>query len=78
MVKVPNYEKRLNRQYLPPYFSRNRCVLISRSDIVTERNRIGDKVDVFEISPEEAIDIDTFGDLRYAETILSAKSGFLC
>ena len=47
--------------------------MISRSDIVTEKNRIGDKVDVFEISPEEAIDIDTFGDLRYAETILSAK-----
>jgi CMP-N-acetylneuraminic acid synthetase len=71
--KVPNYEKRLNRQYLPPYFIETGAFLISRSDIVTEKNRIGDKVDVFEISPEEAIDIDTFGDLRYAETILSAK-----
>lgn len=71
--KVPNYEKRLNRQYLPPYYSETGAFVISDSKIVTENTRIGKTVDVYPVTEEEAVDIDTFADLHYVETILQNK-----
>ena len=64
--KVPNYKKRLNRQYLPPEYQETGAFVISKANIVTERTRIGEKVDVYEISESEAQDIDTFSDLQNA------------
>ena len=57
---VPAYSKRLNRQYLPPYYVETGAFLISRREVVTPKSRIGVKVDVFEISDDEAMDIDDF------------------
>lgn len=71
--KVPNYKQRLNRQYLPAQYNETGAFVISRKEIVTENTRIGDKIDVFEISEDEAVDIDTFADLQYVETILQSK-----
>lgn len=71
--KVPNYKERLNRQYLPPQYNETGAFVISKSDIVTENTRIGEKMDVYEISEDEAVDIDTFEDLQYVETILQNK-----
>ena len=71
--KVPNYKERLNRQYLPPYYLETGAFLISRASIVTEKTRIGHNVDVFEISQPEAIDVDTFADLKYVESVLSSQ-----
>lgn len=68
--KIPNYSKRLNRQVLPPHYVENGAFIISKYDVVNEQTRIGNKVDVFEIPQEEAIDIDTYADLKYAENIL--------
>lgn len=68
--KVPNYEKRLNRQYLPPCYMETGAFVISRSAVVTENTRIGDKVDIFEVSESEAVDVDTFSDLREVASIL--------
>ncbi|MDU4670815.1 MAG: hypothetical protein E6Y30_01965 [Finegoldia magna] len=62
--KIPNYEKRLNRQYLPPYFIETGAFLISKGSIITKKSRIGNKIDVFEIPEEESQDIDSFSDLR--------------
>lgn len=62
--KIPNYQKRLNRQYLPPCYMETGAFLISRASIVTEKTRIGEKVDVFEIPEQESQDIDTFVDLQ--------------
>lgn len=72
-VKVPNYEKRLNRQYLPPYYLETGAFMISKSDIITEKSRIGTNVDVYEVSSTEAVDIDTFADLKYVENILTSQ-----
>ena len=69
--KVPNYVERLNRQYLPPNYIETGAFVISKAKVVTEATRIGNQVDVYEISEEEAIDIDTFNDLRCAAAILS-------
>lgn len=71
--KVPNYEKRLNRQYLPANYLETGAFVVSKASAVSESSRIGAKVDVFEISEDEAIDIDTFKDLRCAELLLQNR-----
>jgi len=71
--KVPNYTERLNRQYLPPCYSETGAFVISKRNIITEKTRIGEKVDVYEIPERESQDIDTFADLQSAELTLSTK-----
>ena len=71
--KVPNYAKRLNRQFLPADYIETGAFVISKCDIVTNNTRIGVKTDVFELSEQEAIDIDTFSDLRVASMILDTQ-----
>lgn len=68
--KVPNYIERLNRQYLPPCYIETGAFVISRGGVVTEKSRIGTNVDVFEISEDEALDIDNFKDLKVAAATL--------
>ena len=68
--KVPNYEKRLNRQYLPPRYKETGAFLISKASVVTPSSRIGERIDVFELPEDEAQDIDTFGDLRNVSFVL--------
>lgn len=69
--KVPNYEKRLNRQYLPPCYMETGAFVISKASVVTPSSRIGERIDVFELPEDEAQDIDTFGDLRNVSFILN-------
>jgi len=71
--KIPDYKERLNRQYLPPQYQETGAFVISRGAIVTKNSRIGEKIDIFEVSEEEAVDIDTFADLLYVENILQSK-----
>ena len=72
--KVPNYTERLNRQYLPPCYMETGAFVISKREVVTINTRIGKKVDVFEVSEDEAVDIDTFEDLRTVASILEKKT----
>ena len=69
-TKVPNYEKRLNRQYMPAHYTETGAFVISKSTVVTSQSRIGKNVDVYELSAEESIDIDNFFDLKNVATIL--------
>lgn len=71
--KKPAYKERLNRQYLPPYYLETGAFFISRGSVVTPTSRFGDKCDVFEIEESEAIDIDTFEDLKNAEAVMAKK-----
>ncbi|MGO5337993.1 cytidylyltransferase domain-containing protein [Bilifractor sp. LCP19S3_H10] len=71
--KVPNYTGRLNRQYLPPCYMETGAFVISRASAVTEKTRIGSTVDVYEVSEDEAVDIDTFEDLRTVAAILEKQ-----
>lgn len=71
--KVPNYGKRLNRQYLPANYLETGAFIISKSSVVTEKSRIGEKIDVYEVSENEAIDVDTFIDLYAVGEILNQK-----
>lgn len=71
--KVPSYKERLNRQYLPADYLETGAFVISKADVVNQCSRIGKKVDVFELSEDEAIDIDSYNDLILAESVLRKK-----
>ncbi len=66
--KVPNYIERLNRQYLPAHYIETGSFIISKGNLVTKKSRIGEKVDIYEISKEEAQDIESFLDLQSIAT----------
>ena len=70
---VPLYEKRLNRQQLPPNYVEAGAFLIARRDSVTENGRIGKKTSVYEIPEAESIDIDSMTDWVACECLLSSK-----
>lgn len=70
---VPTYKERVNSQYLRPHYQETGAFIISKKNVTTELTRIGEKVDLFEVSKEEAITIDTFQDLALASFILSQK-----
>ena len=69
----PNYEKRLNRQWLPPEWAEAGAFVVSRASVVTPETRIGAKVGVFEVPEGEGIDVDTFDDLRCAAARLERE-----
>lgn len=69
-IKVPGYEQRLNRQSLPPRYVETGAFVISRSSVVSPASRLGEKVDVFEVPDEEALEVETFDDLRIAASRL--------
>ena len=70
---VKNYEKRLNSQELPPNYLETGGFLITRRECVTAQGRIGDRVSIFEIPEDEAVDIDTYSDWVLCENILRRK-----
>lgn len=69
--KVPNYIERLNRQYLPPCYVETGAFVISKASIISDKTRIGDKVDVYEVPENESQDVDTFSDLQSVATTLN-------
>lgn len=70
---VPAYEKRLNRQYMPPEYVETGAFFITKREFVTPQSRLGKKIGVFEIPGGEAIDIDDFNDMVLVDTIMKRK-----
>lgn len=70
---LPNYNERLNRQYLTPEFTETGAFLITRSNIISENNRIGKNVDLALLCNGEEIDIDTYEDWNLCEYLLRRK-----
>lgn len=71
---VANYEKRVNRQYLPQTYRETGGVLITRNSIISKDNRIGKSVELFVLSGGESIDIDSFEDWNLCEYYLTRKN----
>lgn len=69
--KVPDYEKRLNRQYLPARYLETGAFMVSKASVITSETRIGKKVDIFEIPEVESIDVDTFMDLQIVQSLMN-------
>lgn len=70
---VPNYERRLNRQELPPNYVETGAFLVSKRSCIGPSSRIGDNVTVFEVPADEAVDIDTMQDWIVCEAMLSRR-----
>lgn len=70
---VPNYAKRVNRQYLEPVFKETGGFLITRGYIISESNRIGPRVELHLLRGGEDIDIDTYEDWSLCEFYLKRK-----
>lgn len=69
----------LQTQDLPPVYEENSCFYIfSKSNLIARRNRLGEAPQMFEISREEAWDIDEEIDFQIVESLLGGcgkKSG---
>ena len=70
---LPNYKKRVNRQYLTPTFTETGGFFITRQDIISPTNRIGKNVELYILSNGEEIDIDTYEDWNICEYYLRRK-----
>jgi len=70
---VPMYAKRVNRQYLPADFRETGGFVIARRGHVTDTSRFGPKIDLFEVSQKEAVDIDGYMDWWLAEKLLGRR-----
>ncbi|MBP3819492.1 MAG: UDP-2,4-diacetamido-2,4,6-trideoxy-beta-L-altropyranose hydrolase, partial [Butyrivibrio sp.] len=69
----PLYEKRLNRQELPPQYFETGGFVIARHDAVQPDSRIGEKVSVFEVPERESVDIDDENDWLLVEHAFQRK-----
>ncbi len=69
----PLYEKRLNRQQLPPNYLEAGAFFITKRKFISKDNRLGPKISVCEIPEEEAIDIDNMSDWLVCENMLKSK-----
>lgn len=70
---LPNYKQRLNRQNLPPNFRETGGVLCSKKDCISESNRIGSNIALYELSQAESVDIDNNEDWLIAESLYHRK-----
>lgn len=70
---MPNYTERVNRQYLPKNLLETGGFVITKRNCVKNDTRFGEKLDLFEIPEEEAIDIDSYEDWIVCETLLKKK-----
>ncbi len=65
----------LQTQDLPPVYEENSCIYIFRKEhLVNRRNRLGERPLMFEISAEEAWDIDDELDFLVTEYLLAHRS----
>lgn len=70
---LPNYEKRVNRQYLTPTFTETGGFFITKKEIITSQNRIGTKAELYTLENGEEIDIDTYEDWNLCEYHLKRR-----
>ena len=70
---VPEYEKRLNRQQLPPRYVETGAFFVAKRGFVTPESRIGKRISVFEVPDHESVDIDAREDWVVCESALSRK-----
>lgn len=70
---VPNYEKRVNRQQLPPVYRETGAIIACKRRLLETGSRIGAKVNLYLMPEERSVDIDTLRDFWLCEQILTRK-----
>ena len=69
----PLYSERLNRQYLPKQFRETGGFFATRRSFLTPNSRLGNNIELVEISHEESIDIHSYEDWWVADHYLNKK-----
>lgn len=69
----PLYEKRVNRQYLPKTYKETGGIFATKEEFLKENSRLGNNIDLIEVSKHESIDIDNYEDWWVAERLLNKK-----
>ena len=71
---VPLYTKRVNRQYMEPYYMETGAfVICKKSTLLNYKSRIGKRTAIFLLNGKEALDIDSLEDWALAEYFLTKK-----
>lgn len=70
----PLQKKRMNRHCLPPFYVETGAFLITKTCYVRPDSRLGPAVQLYELSGDEAIDVDTFSDLQQVDNIFRRKT----
>lgn len=68
---LPDYDKRINRQWLPKKFKETGAFVICKRHLLKEGKRIGGKTIVFEVPEEVAVDIDSPTDWLICSALLN-------
>ncbi len=71
---IPIQGIRMNRHQLPPFYVETGAFLITKSCYIKENTRLGDRIGIFELFGDEALDVDSFGDLKQVENAMSRQS----
>ncbi|WP_407381689.1 cytidylyltransferase domain-containing protein [Methanobrevibacter sp.] len=69
----PLYSERLNVQYLPKEYKETGSIFATRRGFLTPNSRLGNNVELIELSNEESLDIQTHEDWWIAEHYLNKK-----
>ena len=69
----PLYSERLNQQYLPKEYIETGGIFATRRGFLTPNSRLGNNIDLIEISKEESINIASYDDWWLAERYLNKK-----
>jgi CMP-N-acetylneuraminic acid synthetase/spore coat polysaccharide biosynthesis predicted glycosyltransferase SpsG len=72
-IVTPNYEQRLNRQWLPRTLKETGSIQLCLSSVITASNRVGQKIELLELDEREAIDIDTPINWKFCESMVARK-----
>lgn len=67
---IPDYMERLNRQWLPKKYMETGAFLLTKRAFVTDKSRLGNKIDITFLDELEGLDIDTDVDFLMAETAI--------
>ncbi len=70
---VPKYKERLCRQWLPNDYKETGGITCTRRQYINEKNKLGKKVEIYELPKVECIDINDFYDWKFAESITQVK-----
>lgn len=70
---IPNYEKRVNRQFLPEEIKETGAFVITKRQFISKNSRFGKKLSIFVMPEEEVCDIDNPDDWIIAEKKLGRK-----
>lgn len=70
---VPKYKERLCRQWLPNDYKETGGITCTRRKYIDEKNKLGKKVEIYELPKIECVDINDFYDWKFAESITQVK-----